>query len=207
MARILQENILDRISNIEYDVFMEHFGEKVRARRVDLKLSQTELAAGIGLSQAGVSRLESSEYGPSDFRLLTKIAKALNQPLSDYISEDPSIGLETFFAFCPNPTCKRNTVKVQSGIVNLFWTSWESYPVEQFGEINFCPHCGSDLIKDCSQCHRRFPQKESNYCIRCGAEICDRPTDEEWKELNQRLRPTPPPDEPPPPPQEGDIPF
>ena len=149
--------------------------------------------------------IEASEEGPSDFRLLTRIARVLKQPVSEYMSEDPSFGLEAFFAFCPNPICDGNSVRKNNGKLVLFWNSWQDYPAQQFNDINFCPLCGEGLIKDCNQCHRRFPQKESRFCIRCGEQICKRPTDEEWDKLKNRF--AQPMNPPPPPPTDEEIPF
>ena len=178
---------------------MSNFGTQIRTRREELGLSQTALSSAVGVSQAAISRLESCEECPSDFRLLNKLAKALKQPVAEFLPENQSQDLEEFFAFCPNPHCQTNSHNKKQGTVLVFWSSWASYPANEFGEINFCPSCGTSLIKECQQCKRRFPKEESRYCIRCGEKICNRPTPEEWAALETLYSPPPRSDE--------DIPF
>jgi transcriptional regulator with XRE-family HTH domain len=53
------------------------FGERVKKRREELKLSQTELASKVGLtSAAAISLIEKGDRKPS-FDLLSKLADAL----------------------------------------------------------------------------------------------------------------------------------
>jgi transcriptional regulator with XRE-family HTH domain len=174
---------------------MDHFGAYIRTRREELRLSQTTLALAIGASQAAVSRLESSKEAPSDFRLLAKLARALKQPLSEFLKSTDILASnvlteEEFFAFCPNPFCDTNELTNGRQGILVYWSSWASYPGEQFLEINFCPCCGTEFVKECGQCKRRFPKKESRYCIRCGEKICHRPTEEEWAIITEMFNPS-----------------
>ncbi|MGR3932520.1 helix-turn-helix domain-containing protein [Streptomyces sp. BRA346] len=56
-------------------------------RRVELGLSQSELATRTGLSQAKISRIEGSDTVPT-LPLLAKLAKGLNASLNIAIDED-----------------------------------------------------------------------------------------------------------------------
>jgi transcriptional regulator with XRE-family HTH domain len=172
-----------------------HDGALLAEIRKELKLSQAELAASAGLSQATISRLENSEEWGSDIRVLSKIAKAVNRPLSDFLPQTPAYpGNEHFFALCPNPLCSRNRHSVNEKGPAVYWQSWSSYPSTEFADVNFCPSCGTELVKECPNCKRRFPAKESRYCIRCGERICKRPTSDEWKaieEIHTQSTPTP----------------
>ena len=56
-------------------------------RRTELGLSQTELAARAGLTQAKISRIEGSDTIPT-LPLLAKLAKGLNASLNIAIDED-----------------------------------------------------------------------------------------------------------------------
>src|SRR4051812_29596067 len=93
---------------------MDSFGPRLAELRKQAGLSQAELASVVGVSQATISRLESSNGYPKDMRLLSKISKALGEPLSVLLPEDVlkefshHLG-DSFFAFCPNPFCDRNT--------------------------------------------------------------------------------------------------
>ena len=70
---------------------MEGFGSRLLELRKELKLSQAELAEEAGVSQATISRLEGLDQPPSDVRLLTKIAKAVKCPLSDFMPEQAAL--------------------------------------------------------------------------------------------------------------------
>jgi len=73
------------------DALLEAFGQAVRARRRDMKLSQAELAAAIGGRQATVSDIENA-VRPADFSTLQELAHALGCRI--VFNPDRSITLE-----------------------------------------------------------------------------------------------------------------
>src|SRR5262245_20877350 len=150
------------------------------------KLSQAQLAQASGLSQATISRLESSESVPSDVRILVKIAKGLGVPLNELRPDDEVAARELFYAFCPNPFCPENKTEMgPKGSAAVRWTSSRAYPTFEFEEVNFCHECGTQLVKDCPDCGKRLEQRYTKYCIKCGREICNRPTQQDWAEIRR----------------------
>lgn len=61
-------------------------GERIRALRVNLGLSQMELARKCGTSQQHISFIENNERLPS-LRILRKIAEIFHVTVDDLISE------------------------------------------------------------------------------------------------------------------------
>lgn len=53
------------------------FGEKIKTRRCELGLSQTELASVCGISLRSVQNYESGQCHPANISIVKKIAKAL----------------------------------------------------------------------------------------------------------------------------------
>jgi DNA-binding XRE family transcriptional regulator len=171
---------------------MDHFGRQLSELRKQASRSQADLASAIGVSQATISRLEAAESCPTDIRLLSKIAKALNEPLNALVPEQfleqllPNFYGETFSAFCPNPFCDLNAHGLDAtGAVAVSWKSWDKYDSSRFDEVNFCHRCGTELVKDCPSCKHRFDQKSAQFCMTCGTRITSRPTAEEWKKLHE----------------------
>ena len=169
---------------------MVAFGEKISALRSKLEMSQSDLAQAIGQSQATVSRLEGLEESPSDLKLLSNLASALSTPLPELLPVSfadeffPTNRADTFYAFCPNPLCKLNTPgRHPGGDVFLRWESNTGYPSEEYSVINFCGSCGSDLVKECSNCGRRIGDGLPQYCVSCGKKVSDRPTPKEWEKI------------------------
>lgn len=70
----------------------------VYERRVELRLTQSELAARAGLTQAKISRIEGSDTVPT-LPLLSKLARALDASLSIALDGD-----ETQVSFTPHKT-------------------------------------------------------------------------------------------------------
>lgn len=60
---------------------MSEFGCMVRRRRMELDLTQKELAERSGITQAHISHLENGEYNISSVTIC-KLAKALNIPVA-----------------------------------------------------------------------------------------------------------------------------
>lgn len=171
---------------------MMAFGETISALRKGQDMSQQELAGKAELSQATVSRLESLEEFPSDLKLLSKLARALSQPLAEFLPESfadeffPTNREDNFHAFCPNPFCSRNTNgRNQNGSVFVQWASNSNYSSLEYDAINFCGTCGIELVKECSNCGRRIGSGLPSYCVSCGNEISDRPTRQEWKKIEE----------------------
>ncbi len=61
-------------------------GKKIKLARVELDLTQIDLARGIGVTQNNVSRYEAGISLPS-LETLVKIAKALKKPTSYFLDE------------------------------------------------------------------------------------------------------------------------
>lgn len=200
----------------------DHFGNHIAELRRKKGLSQADLAAASALSQATISRLEAADRFTKDIRLLSKVANALREPLSDLLPDDflqetlQTNGEETFFAFCPNPFCTENTNGLDNdGNPFIRWTSNGIHQSAQFDQTNFCAACGTELVKECPSCKRRFEHKRTKFCITCGSQVCDRPTAEEWQRIREIYEPKRPDNFPgaeemPPPdnfPGEAEIPF
>lgn len=157
-------------------------------------LSQQELASLAGVSQATISRLEQNEHDPS-LQMLGKLARALEVDLRELLEESTLNQLlgqenqEDFYAFCPNPLCTSNKISRSEGTNRVAWTSGKNYPTDRYNEINFCTRCGTDLAKECPGCGRRLENEGTRYCITCGTQITDRPTDEEWDEIGRLVDP------------------
>lgn len=59
-------------------------GKKIKIARVELDLTQTDLASKIGAMQKSVSRYENGESVPS-LETMAKIAKALKKPMDHFV--------------------------------------------------------------------------------------------------------------------------
>lgn len=60
---------------------------KMKFRRIELNLSQTELAARAGVTRQTIGLIESGEFNPS-IKLCIAICKALDTTLNDLFWED-----------------------------------------------------------------------------------------------------------------------
>lgn len=67
-------------------IFNKKFGQFVKKKRTELKMSQAELAAKVGNNYQNISRLERGEINPTLFWCY-KLADALEINLSDLIKE------------------------------------------------------------------------------------------------------------------------
>ena len=169
-------------------------------RRKAKNLSQEELAQLAGLSQTTISRAEKGE-GSINPRILAKIARALGVPVRE-IAEESTLqdrleqgAVESFYAMCPNPLCRRNELTRVGGKPAVSWKSGQFYPIARRDETNFCPDCGTELVKECPSCGRILEDRGARYCISCGNSIHSRPTTEEWAQIAELLD------------HEDDIPF
>jgi len=61
-------------------------GKKIKLARVELDLTQTELARKIGARQKSISRYEAGKSVPK-IETLTKLARALKKPASHFLDE------------------------------------------------------------------------------------------------------------------------
>lgn len=160
--------------------------------RKDHHLSQAELAEKVGVSQSTISRIEKGDLEP-DLRVLSKIARELGITVKDMISKETVAeilgqqGQESFYAFCPNPFCDLNKLDKKNGSPRVSWSSGNRYASWQFNEINYCAHCGTDLVKECPSCGRQFEEPNTRFCVTCGIQITDRPTEEEWEKIRAIL--------------------
>lgn len=162
--------------------------------RKSRNMSQADLASAVGVSQATISRLEKDE-GAATIQALAKIARVFAYDLRDLLPPDRLRELsgafvgDEFYAFCPNPFCRDNTTGVKDGIPTVTWKSGKSYETELFEETNFCPSCGTELAKECPSCSRKL-ERNAKYCIACGKEITNHPTEDEWKRIKSLHTPT-----------------
>ncbi|WP_226338346.1 helix-turn-helix transcriptional regulator [Arthrobacter sp. UM1] len=62
---------------------------RMKAARAGLGLSQSELAARVGVTRQTISAVESGDYNPT-IRLCVAICQALGLTLNDLFWEDPS---------------------------------------------------------------------------------------------------------------------
>ncbi len=67
-------------------------GERIAAKRVELKLSQADLAHIIGTSQTRLSTYESGSRQPT-LRVLIRISNALNEPIDNLVDRDKTLQL------------------------------------------------------------------------------------------------------------------
>ncbi|MGZ4106420.1 MAG: helix-turn-helix domain-containing protein, partial [Tumebacillaceae bacterium] len=65
---------------------MVSLGQKIRQRRLEKKMTQTQLAEGL-VSASAISQIESDKINPS-YKLLCKIAERLEVPLDFFLSEE-----------------------------------------------------------------------------------------------------------------------
>jgi transcriptional regulator with XRE-family HTH domain len=63
-------------------------GHRIRVRRVDLEMSQGDLAEALGISQGQMSHLEKGAR-PMDLETLEKIAQVLKCSMADLLGEEP----------------------------------------------------------------------------------------------------------------------
>ena len=171
------------------------FGPRLAALRKNCDLSQSSLAEAVGVSQATISRLEASPETPSDIRLLSRVATALDTTILEVLEgcdlpESLIMGATgAFYAFCPNPICGSNEHgRSRDGGFFIRWRSGSSYEAEQFDEVNYCGLCGTELVKECPSCKKRLKNRADRYCVACGSPLSDRPTDEDYAEM-ERLNP------------------
>lgn len=61
-------------------------GKKIKLARVELDLTQTELARKIGTKQKSISRYEAGKSVPK-VETLTKLARALKKPVVHFLDE------------------------------------------------------------------------------------------------------------------------
>src|SRR5215467_7220291 len=62
--------------------------DRIRLRRLELRLSQGKLGALIGQDQAYISRLERSVYGEITVRTLERLARALQVPVATLLKPE-----------------------------------------------------------------------------------------------------------------------
>lgn len=174
------------------------FGAYIASLRKESSLSQEALGDEIGVSQATISRLERSHEVPDDPRLIAKLGRAFDLGVRDFLADfevPPGLTFhpgDMFYAFCPNPMCHTNQLKRGSdGSPGISWRSGGSHDVQDFAEINFCGACGTELVKQCPSCERPLRDAGAEYCVTCGAQLNDRPTAEEWTQIENELGPPP----------------
>ena len=171
-------------------------GPRVQAARKAREMTQDALAREAEVSQSLISRLESGKSAAIKLRDLTGIARCLRTSLRDLLEGSEHANLlddgcpdDSFIAFCPNPLCRTNRTGLNSnGEPVVKWESESRYPAE-FDDVNYCPYCGDDLVKACSECGRLIGSAYDRYCVRCRTPLNSRPTTEEWEKIRNRHQP------------------
>jgi transcriptional regulator with XRE-family HTH domain len=171
---------------------MDEIGQILVKLRKGKQLSQEELAAASGVSQATISRLEKQEQTAS-IKTLAKLARALEVGLLELAPRETldngEVADDTFSAFCDNPFCSRNKLLLAPDkTCRVQWDSWQQYRSDAWSEANFCRSCGSELVKECPGCAKRLLDKGGRYCTRCGTKLTARPTQDEWKQITAQLK-------------------
>lgn len=83
------------LSLLHFKSFVMDIGEKIKALRVDKKLSQKEVALNIGIDQAQYSRIESGKVEPT-LSSLEKIADALGVKVADLFTEEKTVDVNSY---------------------------------------------------------------------------------------------------------------
>ena len=104
---------------------MTLLASRFRSRRLELKLSQSELAEGI-CKQGQISRIEKGKYNPGS-DILYKLAQKLNVPMEYFFDENILADSSTLGNFI-------DLSKKLSDVIFLFFT----YPVQR-QKLGFCP--------------------------------------------------------------------
>ena len=125
---------------------MEKIGEKIKNRRIELKMSQTELANKLDLSSGAVSKWEQGKGSP-DISIIGKLAKIL-QVTTDYLIYDSNV--ENRFGFEYSPTCEDklqfSTSSSQTNNQIIFYEDKDDNDrVVRQALINMFPHIYIDL--------------------------------------------------------------
>jgi transcriptional regulator with XRE-family HTH domain len=175
----------------------ESIGSRIAKARLALKLSQLELAGALGVSQATISRLESSDEYPKDIRLLAKVARELEIPIAEVFPQGLFEGTDAapFFVFCPNPLCGGNDRTMRDGSPTLSYKA-AKHSAREFDKANYCKLCGTELVKDCPACGRRFTDGISKFCETCGQKIFPEILEDQWEQIRKLAAP-----------HDDDIPF
>ena len=85
------QNILDKLTKAIYTLHQERRGPmrnlKMKFRRIELEMSQTELAKKAGVTRQTIGLIEAGEFNPS-IKLCNKICRALGVTLNDIFWEE-----------------------------------------------------------------------------------------------------------------------
>jgi ribosome-binding protein aMBF1 (putative translation factor) len=82
---LIDKDVSDRINKQASDS-AENVGCHIRNKRMDIGVTQTELAERTGLDQALISKLEKGKHQPR-FGTLSKYAKGLNLTVTDLLAQ------------------------------------------------------------------------------------------------------------------------
>ena len=74
--------------NLSERHFLEHLGDRIRERRIELKMTQEELGAKCDLHRTFVGSVERGERNIAILNLRL-IARALRTPLADLLTDSP----------------------------------------------------------------------------------------------------------------------
>jgi putative transcriptional regulator len=85
------QNILDNLANAMYNVHQEGRARmrnlKMKFRRIELEMSQAELAKKAGVTRQTIGLIEAGEFNPS-IKLCNRICRALDVTLNDIFWEE-----------------------------------------------------------------------------------------------------------------------
>ena len=85
------QNIVDNMTNVMYSVHIRRIccmrNLKMKFRRIELDMSQTELAQKAGVTRQTIGLIESGDFNPS-IKLCVQICRALGVTLNDLFWEE-----------------------------------------------------------------------------------------------------------------------
>lgn len=131
----------------------------LRTRRKELGLSQTRLAADVGVSQPAVSKFEAGRPGALSREHIEAVARRLGVDLAELEARRPArlAAAERLF-FCPNAYCPSNVPHVVGGELRFFprtvRSSAERVRCAFCGDVmsGWCPHCGAEVVTPGAYC-------------------------------------------------------
>jgi transcriptional regulator with XRE-family HTH domain len=162
-----------------------HVGEKIKSRREELRLTQTDLAKKARIGQPYISKIENQTIETPSITVLESLAQALKTDVINLVdntnyslSQLSAYRKGTLLGYCPHLQCPGSNFTEISHLISenmdLGLARWEPYKTPLFDDdeepINFCVHCGTHLENDCHHCGRKIKQLHG-YCPGCGKKV------------------------------------
>ncbi|MGA3268069.1 MAG: helix-turn-helix transcriptional regulator [Verrucomicrobiota bacterium] len=138
------------------------FAAEVRKKRHEKHLSQTQLAARLGCSQAAICHVEKGKIGSLSEEKLDALCRELGVAIPSIVSS------YSVLAFCGNPDCPLGRREVVNGILTVQPAMFRM----ETGEMRFCKACGKPLLTTCQEqgCNAP-PQEGAGFCTKCGTAL------------------------------------